>query len=44
MNEGLKLVAGGRELADRLALADDASRTARLRARSAPITSRGLSG
>jgi hypothetical protein len=39
MREGLRLVPGGIELADRLALADDAPRSVRLRVRAAPIAS-----
>ncbi|MGI8904714.1 MAG: nucleotidyltransferase family protein [Solirubrobacteraceae bacterium] len=42
MREGLKLVADGCELADRLMLVDDASRLVRLRARSAPDQAAGI--
>ena len=42
MREGLTLVVGGRKLADRLMLADDAPRLVRLRARSAPPTTSGI--
>lgn len=42
MREGLQLVDGGRELADRLTLADDASRLVRLHARTSPELADGL--
>ena len=42
MREGLALVSGGNELADRLALATDAARIVRLRAAGAPDTSAGF--
>jgi glycosyltransferase involved in cell wall biosynthesis len=42
MREGLKLVEGGRELADALELADDATRLVRLHARTPPPTSSGI--
>lgn len=42
MREGLKLVAGGGDLADRLKLPDGAPRLVRLHARTAPATSSGI--